>query len=312
LGLQGLERRHRCLRPASRATVGLPCARRTERTAIFPPPRVTTTARRSAATDLEVGPPTVGKAPGDVVARCFATALHALRCVPLSRRTRGLRGPSSGAELSTQIESPISLLPFGAVFPDAIRLLPPDVGTPGCLSWGCRRSPLRRARVVESTPGRPLSGLTFGPPPAGDDRVPPSWFRTTSTACSSATVSGCCTRLPTMGFAAFQTLAKSPSRDAVLPFRALLPRHRADTGRIRCRRVAIRPRRRVTTPTPLHSRPCPPAVLPRDRARATIRRPRPRGFPLCREPCRHLALPLRDDPCSPGLAFPPSYDRSLT
>jgi len=166
--------------------------------------------------------------------------------------------------------------------------------------------------IVESTPGRSLSGPTFGSSPAGADRVPPSWFRTTSTVCSSATVSGCCTRLPTMGFAAFRTLAKSSSRDAVPPFRALLPQHRADTGRIRSRRAAVRPRRRVTTPTPLHPRPCPLAVLPWDRACATLRRPRPRGFPLCREPCRHLALPLGADLCSPGLASPPPHDRSRT
>jgi hypothetical protein len=49
------------------------------------------------------------------------------------------------------------------------------------------------------------------------------WFLTTSTDCSSATASGCCTRLPTMGFAAFPTLAKGPSRGAILPSRALLP-----------------------------------------------------------------------------------------
>lgn len=170
-----------------------------------------------------MGSPTMGKAPGDVAAHRVATALRDLRCVPLSRRTRGLRGPSPGADLTTQVMRSNSLLTFGAVFPDAVRLMPPDVGTPSCLSWGCRRSPLRRSRCAESTPRETLASPTFGPPSADDDRVPSLWFLTTPTACSSANAPGCCTRLPTMGFVAFPTLAKSHSRDANLPFRALLP-----------------------------------------------------------------------------------------
>ena len=197
-----------------------------------------------------MGSPTMGKAPGDVAAHRVAAALLDLRCGPLSRCTRGLRGPSPGADLTTQVAGSNSLLTFGAVFPDAVRLMPPDVGTPGCLSWGCRRSPLRRSRCAESTPGETLASLTFGPPSADDDRVPSMWFFATPTACSSATAPGCCTRLPTMGFVAFPTLARGHSRDANLPFRALLPRHSIDPGRIQnlghdqarevCRHTAIR------------------------------------------------------------------------
>lgn len=156
MGLQGFERRHRCHHPASRTTVGRRPTRRTELTDVPPPPRVAATAARSAANDLEMGSPTVGKAPGNAAARCFATALHDLHCVPLSRRTWGLRGPSSGAESTTQAVNSLSLLTFGAVFPDAVRLLPPGVGTPDCLSWGCRRSPLRRARPRSPLPDAPL------------------------------------------------------------------------------------------------------------------------------------------------------------
>jgi len=39
------------------------------------------------------------------------------------------------------------------------RFLPPDVGTPGSLSWGCRRSPLRRTQSRSPLPVRPFRDL---------------------------------------------------------------------------------------------------------------------------------------------------------
>lgn len=204
MGLQGFERRHRCHHPASRTTVGRRPTRRTELTDVPPPPRVAATAARSAANDLEMGSPTVGKAPGNAAARCFATALHDLHCVPLSRRTWGLRGPSSGAESTTQAVNSLSLLTFGAVFPDAVRLLPPGVGTPDCLSWGCRRSPLRRARPRSPLPDAPLRVHPSGRRLPTPTMFRPRGFSPPRRFSPRAGLRACCIPLPVLGFAAFR------------------------------------------------------------------------------------------------------------
>jgi len=70
--------------------------------------------------------------------------------------------------------------------------------------WLFQRSPLRRSRFVESTPGRTLA-LAGSRAPIGvrlrhRPRVPTSWFHTTSPACSSSILSALLQRLTTLGF----------------------------------------------------------------------------------------------------------------
>jgi len=134
--------------------------------------------------------PPWGKHPGMSSLVAFATALHDLHCVPLSRRTSGLRGPSSGAGFATQAVNSSSLLTFGADFPDAGP-------TPAARRFRAELPLLGLSKIVppsyalvESTPELTLAGSFLGPPSADVDRVPPSWFLTTSTGCSSSERAG--------------------------------------------------------------------------------------------------------------------------
>ena len=144
---------------------------------------------------------------------------------------------------------------------------PPDACAPNSLSWGCQIPPLRRFQS-RSPLGRvrtsPCSRFRVGV--ATPDRVPPMWFLTTSTACSSSTVSGCCTRIRPWGSSRFCLLRTgflatrscppelcSPmvaaTRDRSLEPRAIV------TGARRCRRATV------------HRSPCPLVVVSSSRLR---------------------------------------------
>jgi hypothetical protein len=91
-----------------------------------------------------------------------------------------------------------------------------------------QRSPLRRTQrgsPLRADAHAPTVGTGL-PPPV---HVPSSWFRTTSTACSSCTLRAYCSALPTMGFTAFQEARSGrpardcPPRDACLPSEAFPP-----------------------------------------------------------------------------------------
>jgi len=79
--------------------------------------------------------------------------------------------------------------------------------------------PLHRSKSESPTPGnaspRSLRGET-----ASLSRVPPAWFRTTSTVCSSPTVQVCFALLPILGFAVVSSRRET----------GLLPAHRLPFG----------------------------------------------------------------------------------
>lgn len=76
----------------------------------------------------------------------------------------------------------------------------------------------------EPTPAG-MSPCLLRRPVANRSRVPPSWFSTTLTACSSSTLSGYCTGVPVLGFVTFRAARRCRPRHGVLPFEALLPVH---------------------------------------------------------------------------------------
>lgn len=205
-----------------------------------------------------MGSPTMGKAPEDVAAHRVAAALRDLRCVPLSRRTRGLRGPSLGADLTTQAARSNSLVTFGAVFPDAVRLMPLDVGTPSCLSWGCRRSPLRRSRCAKSTPGEDPCGTS----PSGRRLPTPTVFR----PCGFSPLRRLAPPLPCRdvapgcrpwGSSRFRPLRGVIPATPICPSEPCSPDTASALDESRTW-AAVRRGRCVTTPPPLHPRPRPP------------------------------------------------------
>jgi hypothetical protein len=129
---------------------------------------------------------------------------------------------------------------------------------------GFSKDSLRRTRSWSQLPARRCRHrLAFGSPLPGVDLVPSSWFLTTPTACSSATVQVCCALLPTMGFTAFQPAANRCSRDAVPPSRALLLDRSDDVKVVSHLPIvgSVTARPRVTTPPPVHRFPCPLAVI---------------------------------------------------
>jgi hypothetical protein len=153
---------------------------------------------------------------------------------PSSERHRS-RGSSGTFEdhlrgsVQSQSDEPASLMTFGAAFPDAFRPVPPDVSA-GLPLLGLSKIAPPSNGCAESTPGVTLAGLAFGPEQPAPIAFRPRGFpppRRFSPPSHLPTLAG---RLPTMGFAAFPTLAKSHSRDAPPPCRALLPRGSAARG----------------------------------------------------------------------------------
>lgn len=145
------------------------------------------------------------------------------------------------------------------------------------------RSPLPRAR----------SRARFGDWSPTASLVPPSWFSTTLTACSSSTLSGSCTGVPVLGFVTFPAVRRCLSRHGILPFEALLPAH---SGLTRGWRTILAPGRRH-----LGSSPSSPSALP----------PRPwfpwtsRRCSMCRALSYEVLPPLQDR-CSLGLVRLPA------
>jgi hypothetical protein len=103
---------------------------------------------------------------------------------------------------------PSTLLTFGAAFLDTFRFKPLDAEAPSFLSWGFPKIPsaVLNRRVHSRSTVSPRR--FFGPALPDADLVPSSRFPTASTAFSSPIATGCCTRLPTMGFTTFPPAAK--------------------------------------------------------------------------------------------------------
>jgi len=154
LGLQGFKRGISAFVPPPTPSWTRRPTRRTERddvaTCLCALPRRPCALLRAS---WRLALPPWGKHPGMSSLVAFATTLHDLHCVPLSWRTWGLRGSSSGAGFATQAVNSSSLLTFGAVFPDAgptpaarrFRAWLPLLGLSKIVPPPCA--------LVESTPG---------------------------------------------------------------------------------------------------------------------------------------------------------------
>jgi hypothetical protein len=224
------------------------------------------------------------------------------------RRSRGCTGtfeePSPGS-VHDQGLGRDSLVTFGAAFPDAFRSMPPGVAA-GLPLLGLSTIAPPSYASVESTPGAALAGLAFGSKQPAPIVFRPRGFAPPRRLSPPSNVPDLAARLPTMGFAAFPTPAKSLSRDAPLPYRALLPRSSVAPG-VAASCLGPRSHRPDTLP-------CPPDFT-RRLASSPLRdiydlrrwcHGRPRGLPPPREPYCRTALPRRASPCSPGLAHRPS------
>jgi len=183
--------------------------------------------------------------------------------------------------------------------PTAAWSVPPGIAA-GLPLLGFSKDRPSIGAVGESTPGRAF------PPGLRDEatspvRVPPSWFLTTSTVCSSSTSRACCIPLPILGFTAFQPVAKRTSSRCFPALRSLDPR-RQRLLRTRLGRGFPRPARARSRGTA-----SPPVLL---RAGAFTASPCPPDLPLSG---RHVGCPPRvsGEPGLQGLA-PPSGPEPAT
>jgi hypothetical protein len=140
----------------------------------------------------------------------------------LGRCRPGPRGVSASAALPGEIDPHDLCLAFRAL----ATLLEPATsrrtGTGLLLSWSCPLVASSPYSTCASTPEwRPETPL-FGPVVPRTDLVPPSWFLTTSTACSAQGLRVCCTPLPALRFIAFLTTCprrfrRSHGRESAIP-----------------------------------------------------------------------------------------------
>jgi len=137
---------------------------------------------------------------------------------------------------------------------------------------------------VESTPGSTLAGFTFGPKQPAPIAFRPRGFAPPRRFAPPSNLPDFEARLPTMGFVAFQAPAKSPSRDAPLPYRALLPRCSAARN-VAVSRFGQRSDRLDMLPCRFDFTRClASSPLRSSLACAIVRCGRPRGLPPLREP----------------------------
>jgi len=140
-------------------------------------------------------------------------------------------------------------------------------------------------------------------------RVPPSWFSTTSTVCSSTTLRPYCRPLPILGFTAFPSVAKRNSpRCTFCPSKPSLRRQLRESERIplpagsRHRVGRCQPPR---SPRTLPSRPFSSFILARRLPAAPFRsKPGPQGLAPSSGPLLVQLLPAARARCSPGLVRP--------
>jgi hypothetical protein len=121
-------------------------------------------------------------------------------------------GPSRSSHDRRAIGHPIVRASVAFASPSKPPLCPgrldrTEIRSAGLLSWD---SPVRPSIV--SLRDRVSAGVATGRGPGSPDpeRLPPSWFRTTSTVCRPRRSRACCIPLPILGFAAFRYAALTP------------------------------------------------------------------------------------------------------
>jgi len=139
-----------------------------------------------------------------------------------SRRRAGPRGSVDRAARSSVKMSVRALMTLAPSCPTTTRSVPPDIAA-GLPLLGLSKERPSIGKVGESTPG-PASLPCLRGEATSLTRVPPSWFLTTSTVCSSSTPRACCIPLPILGFTAFPTVAKRPSPRCLSALRSFIPR----------------------------------------------------------------------------------------
>ena len=134
-----------------------------------------------------------GMLPGEVGGCWLPAVLRGL--VGADRSRGGPAGPSRTLTWGDHVIVRCAVvypLDLRAGFPDTFRSKLSDALAPDFLSWGCPKIAPPSTSPEESTPGRwMLPSPCLRARAASANRVPPSWFLTTSTVCSSP----CVTRL---------------------------------------------------------------------------------------------------------------------
>jgi len=121
----------------------------------------------------------------------------------LGRCRPGPRGLSASAALPGEIDPHDLRLACRALTASLEPATTRRTGPGLLLSWSYPLVASPPYSTCASTPERRPETLLVGPVFPVTDRVPSSWFLTTSTACSAQGLRVCCTPLPALGFIAF-------------------------------------------------------------------------------------------------------------
>jgi len=208
-----------------------------------------------------------GENPIGVAAFWLAAALRD-RCLRLAAMT-GLRGPPMRLQPRTFARGYLTLLTLAPSFPvPSVRAVRRFRRTS---SHGVFQiSPLRRLQSRSPLPAR-YRYRAFGSSLPQPDRVPSSWFLTTSTASSSGTSRAFAARIRPWGSPRFLQPRSQISRDALLPFEAFPPLEAARLEDESSLPAGPRHRAGPSLDRHVHRAPCPLALL--------LRRHRAAGFP---------------------------------
>jgi hypothetical protein len=193
--------------------------------------------------------------PVDSAALGFAAPLLDLRCV-----STGVREVPTTGVRHMRKHTRATLLTLTPTLPSRPDPCGPTC-RPDCLSWGCPKIAPPSYRTGESDARGPCLHVPLRGGTASSSRVPPAWFRTTSTVFSSPTVQVCFALLPIMGFAVFLPVAKRASSQRLPALRSLPPADSDGSGTSPSpwARVTARPLLIAPSPRALPPHPCPPA-----------------------------------------------------
>jgi hypothetical protein len=172
--------------------------------------------------------------PVDSAALGFAAPLLDLRCV-----STGVREVPTTGVRHMRKHTRATLLTLTPTLPSRPDPCGPTC-RPDCLSWGCPKIAPPSYRTGESDARGPCLHVPLRGGTASSSRVPPTWFRTTSTVSPLRPrrfVSPCCR---SWGSPCFRPSRNGPPHSAFLPFEAFPPPTATDPERVRLRGPASR------------------------------------------------------------------------